>query len=110
MRYLQIVAPAGLTLCCAVIPAQAPAQAPAAQTGVSLAPAEPPPAAGGLPAGVASLAAVAALQRNDPPAFERFKKRFASASADARDVEMIAAPGRCARASSGCLRFPRVIS
>jgi hypothetical protein len=34
-----------------------------------------------LPATVASLPAVMALQRNDPAAFERFKKRFADSAA-----------------------------
>jgi uncharacterized caspase-like protein len=42
-----------------------------------------------LPAEVASLPAVAALQRNDPVAFDRFKKRYANSAVNARrDEEM----------------------
>lgn len=42
-----------------------------------------------LPAVVASLPAVVALQRNDPAAFERFKKRYADAAMNARDDEVL---------------------
>jgi hypothetical protein len=42
-----------------------------------------------LPAMVASLPAVVALLRNDPPAFERFKKRYADTAQNARDDEVL---------------------
>ncbi len=42
-----------------------------------------------LPPAVASLPAVVALQRNDPAAFDRFKKRFIDSAANARDDEMM---------------------
>lgn len=42
-----------------------------------------------LPASVASLPAVVALQRNDPAAFERFKKRFADSAMNAREDEVL---------------------
>jgi len=42
---------------------------------------------GDLPAAVASLPAVMALQRNDPSAFDRFKKRYAASAVNARDDE-----------------------
>jgi hypothetical protein len=45
-------------------------------------------AADDLPASVASLPAVMALQRNDPAAYERFKKRYAD-SAPNRDEEVM---------------------
>jgi GYF domain 2 len=41
-----------------------------------------------LPATVASLPAVAALQRNDPAAFERFKRRYAESAQNAHDDEV----------------------
>jgi hypothetical protein len=47
-------------------------------------------AAGDLPASVASLPAVLVLQRNDPVAYERFKKRYADSALNARDEELIA--------------------
>jgi hypothetical protein len=42
-----------------------------------------------LPAAVASLPAVVALQRNDPAAFERFKRRYADSAQNARDDEVL---------------------
>jgi hypothetical protein len=42
-----------------------------------------------LPAAVASLPAVVALQRNDPAAFERFKRRYADSAQNARDDEVM---------------------
>jgi uncharacterized protein DUF4339 len=45
-------------------------------------------APGDLPASVASLPAVMALQRNDSAAFERFKKRYADSAVNARDDEV----------------------
>ena len=42
-----------------------------------------------LPATVASLPAVVTLQRNDPAAFERFKKRYASSALNAREDEVL---------------------
>ncbi len=42
-----------------------------------------------LPAAVANLPAVAALQRNDPAAFERFRRRYAHAAGDARGDEVM---------------------
>jgi GYF domain 2 len=42
-----------------------------------------------LPAAVASLPAVVTLQRNDPTAFERFKKRYADSATNARDEEVL---------------------
>jgi hypothetical protein len=42
-----------------------------------------------LPAVVASLPAVVALQRNDPAAFERFKRRYADTAQNARDDEVL---------------------
>jgi GYF domain 2 len=47
------------------------------------------PAANDLPAAVASLPAVVALQRNDPAAFERFKKRYADSAPNAQDDEVL---------------------
>jgi hypothetical protein len=41
-----------------------------------------------LPATVASLPAVRALQRNDPAAFERFKKRYTDSAQTAQDDEL----------------------
>jgi hypothetical protein len=41
-----------------------------------------------LPAVVANMPAVIALQRNDPAAFERFRKRFADSVANARDDDV----------------------
>jgi len=41
-----------------------------------------------LPVTVASLPAVAALQRNDPETFERFKRRYADSAQDAEDDEL----------------------
>jgi GYF domain 2 len=46
-------------------------------------------APGDLPASVASLPAVMALQRNDPSAFERFKKRYVDGAVNARDDEVL---------------------
>jgi hypothetical protein len=40
-----------------------------------------------LPSGVAGLPAVMALQRNDPAAFESFKKRYADSAANARNKD-----------------------
>ena len=45
--------------------------------------------AGELPAAVASLPAVVVLQRNDPAAYARFKKRYADSAPNARDEEVI---------------------
>jgi hypothetical protein len=45
--------------------------------------------ADGLPASVASLPAVLALQRNDPASFERFKKRYLDSAADAKEDELL---------------------
>src|SRR5258706_149797 len=42
-----------------------------------------------LPAAVASLPAVVVLQRNDPAAYERFKKRYADSALNARDEEVM---------------------
>ena len=42
-----------------------------------------------LPAMVASLPAVVALQRNDPATFERFKKRYADTAQNAQDDEVL---------------------
>jgi hypothetical protein len=42
-----------------------------------------------LPAAVASLPAIIALARNDPAAFERFKKRYADSAPNARDDEVL---------------------
>ncbi len=42
-----------------------------------------------LPASVASLPAVVVLQRNDPAAYERFKKRYADSALNARDEEVM---------------------
>jgi GYF domain 2 len=44
---------------------------------------------GDLPVAVASLPAVMTLQRNDPAAFERFRKRFADLAANGRDDEVM---------------------
>jgi uncharacterized protein DUF4339 len=44
---------------------------------------------GELPVAVASLPAVAALQRNDPAAFDRFRKRYADLATNARDDEVM---------------------
>jgi hypothetical protein len=46
-------------------------------------------AADNLPAAVASLPAVVTLQRNDPAAFERFKKRYADSAPNAREEEVL---------------------
>jgi hypothetical protein len=46
-------------------------------------------ASGDLPAAVASLPAVMALQRNDAAAFDRFRKRFADLAANARGDEVM---------------------
>jgi hypothetical protein len=55
--------------------------------------AAPRPAAGAsaddLPAAVVSLPAVVVLQRNDPAAYERFKKRYADSALNARDEEVM---------------------
>jgi GYF domain 2 len=51
-------------------------------------PRSPAVSAGDLPASVASLPAVMTLQRSDPAAFERFKKRFADLAANARGDEI----------------------
>jgi hypothetical protein len=42
-----------------------------------------------LPAVVASLPAVVALERNDPTAFEHFKRRYADSAQNARDDEVL---------------------
>jgi hypothetical protein len=42
-----------------------------------------------LPAMVASLPAVVALQRNDPAAFERFKRRYADTAQNAQDDDLL---------------------
>jgi hypothetical protein len=58
----------------------------------STAPAPRPPtvaSADDLPAAVASLPAVVVLQRNDPAAYERFKKRYADSALNARDEEIM---------------------
>jgi len=46
-------------------------------------------AADDLPAAVASLPAAVVLQRNDPAAYERFKKRYADGALNARDEEVM---------------------
>lgn len=46
-------------------------------------------APGDLPAAVSSLPAVTVLQRNDPTAFERFKKRYTDGAVNTRDDEVI---------------------
>jgi hypothetical protein len=46
-------------------------------------------APGDLPVAVASLPAVIALQRNDPSAFEHFKKRYTDSAASVRDDEVM---------------------
>jgi hypothetical protein len=88
VRGSQIVTATWLALLCALAPAPAPLPAPE-QSKPSVEPKQPaaatPPAADDLPAAVASLPAVAALQRNDPAAFERFRRRYAHSAADARD-------------------------
>lgn len=45
--------------------------------------------ADGLPTAVANLPAVIALQRNDPAAFERFKKRYADSAVNPQDDEVL---------------------
>jgi hypothetical protein len=52
-----------------------------------------------LPATVASLPAVVALQRNDPVAYERFKKRYADSALNARDEEVMSAARAALRKS-----------
>jgi len=47
------------------------------------------PASGDLPPVVANLPAVVLLQRNDPDAFGRFKKRFTAGPAGTRDDEIL---------------------
>ena len=42
-----------------------------------------------LPATVASLPAVVVLQRNDPAAYERFKRRYGDSALNARDEELM---------------------
>jgi hypothetical protein len=54
---------------------------------------------GDLPAAVASLPAVLALQRNDPAAFDRFRKRFADLAANARSDEVLPAARAAMRKS-----------
>jgi hypothetical protein len=46
-------------------------------------------AAPDLPSAVANVPAVITLQRNDPAAFDRFRKRFADTAANARDDEVM---------------------
>jgi len=43
----------------------------------------------GLPATVANLPAVVALQRNDPASFDRFKRRFAGSATNAQEDELL---------------------
>jgi hypothetical protein len=86
VRGSQIVAATWLALLCALAPAPEPSmepQQPAAATPLAT------PATDDLPAAVVNLPAVAALQRNDPAAFERFRRRYAHAAADARDDEVM---------------------
>jgi hypothetical protein len=52
-----------------------------------------------LPAAVASLPAVTTLQRNDPAAYERFKKRYADSALNARDEEIMSAARAALRKS-----------
>jgi len=59
---------------------------PSASTGLKLASLA---SADELPAAVASLPAVVVLQRNDPAAYGRFKKRYADSAPNARDEEVI---------------------
>jgi hypothetical protein len=47
------------------------------------------PSPGDLPAAIAAMPAVVALQRNDPEAFEKFKKRFAASAVNSRDDEIM---------------------
>ncbi len=44
---------------------------------------------GDLPPAVAALPAVVTLQRNDPAAFERFRRRYADSAANARNDEVL---------------------
>jgi uncharacterized caspase-like protein len=68
-------------------PSPAPAKPSAGQQMAAVPPEEKP--APDLPADVASLPSVMALQRNDPAAFERFKKRYLDSAVNARkDEEM----------------------
>jgi hypothetical protein len=86
VRGSQIIAATWLALLCALAPAPEPSvepQQPAAATPLAI------PATDDLPAAVANLPAVAALQRNDPAAFERFRRRYAHTAADARDDEVM---------------------
>lgn len=46
-------------------------------------------AAPDLPSAVANVPAIVALQRNDPAAFDRFRKRYADTAANARDDEVM---------------------
>jgi hypothetical protein len=55
----------------------------------SMPPRTQPASTGDLPSAVSSLPAVMALQRNDPVAFDRFKKRFADLAANARGDEVM---------------------
>jgi hypothetical protein len=47
------------------------------------------PSPGDLPAAVAAMPAVVALQHNDPEAFEKFKQRFAATAVNAHDDEIM---------------------
>jgi hypothetical protein len=65
-------------------------RSPAATAARALSTTAPAGAAGiDLPASVASLPAIVALQRNDPASFERFRKRYADTAANASDDEAL---------------------
>jgi hypothetical protein len=97
VRGSQIITAAWLALLCALAPGPAPPSLPApGRSKPSVEPQQPAaatplatPAPDGLPAAVANFPAVAALQRNDPAAFERFRRRYAHAAADARDDDVM---------------------
>lgn len=57
------------------------------------------PAPGDLPVAVAALPAVAALQHNDPEAFDKFKRRFANSAANVRADEVMTAARNALRKS-----------
>jgi hypothetical protein len=63
--------------------------APEALKSTSAAPPAAAASADDLPATVGSLPAVVVLQRNDPAAYERFKKRYADGALNARDEEVM---------------------
>jgi len=66
-------------------PKSATSAAPGQQTASALTPAVD----NGLPATVANLPAVVALQRNDAASFERFKRRFVGSATNAQEDELL---------------------